>query len=163
MRSICTMCSDFNFMLMFSSVLLWSYLSTPSIARFMRIETVNCWLSDCISLGPAWVSPSAFCMMRVLIGMDSHAGVVGHGNRCTWSQSSGLVLVCVVLVLGFYIHHALLNEYISTRDDSRLSPSQWETSLQRNTVSYWLGTNLESAPSMAVAATYHSLWDIQCL
>ena len=31
------------------------------------------------------------------------------------------------------------------RADSRLVPSQWETSLQSNAVSHWLGTNLESA------------------
>ena len=30
------------------------------------------------------------------------------------------------------------------RADSRLAPSQWETSLQSNAVSHWLGTNLES-------------------
>ena len=30
------------------------------------------------------------------------------------------------------------------RADSRLAPSQWETSLQSNTVSHWLGANLES-------------------
>ena len=29
--------------------------------------------------------------------------------------------------------------------DSRLAPSQWETSLQSNGVSHWLGANLESA------------------
>ena len=31
------------------------------------------------------------------------------------------------------------------RVDSRLAPSQWETVLQSNAVSHWLGTNLESA------------------
>ena len=31
------------------------------------------------------------------------------------------------------------------RADSRFVPSQWETSLQSNTVSHWLGANLESA------------------
>ena len=31
------------------------------------------------------------------------------------------------------------------RTDSRHAPSQWETSLQSNTVSHWLGANLESA------------------
>ena len=31
------------------------------------------------------------------------------------------------------------------RADSRLGPSQWEMSLQSNTVSHWLGANLESA------------------
>ena len=31
------------------------------------------------------------------------------------------------------------------RADSRFAPSQWETSLQSNAVSHWLGANLESA------------------
>ena len=31
------------------------------------------------------------------------------------------------------------------RVDSMFAPSQWETSLQSNTVSHWLGANLESA------------------
>ena len=31
------------------------------------------------------------------------------------------------------------------RTDSRFTPSQWETSLQSNAVSHWLGANLESA------------------
>ena len=31
------------------------------------------------------------------------------------------------------------------RADYRLAPSQWETLLQSNPVSHWLGTNLESA------------------
>ena len=30
------------------------------------------------------------------------------------------------------------------RADSRLAPSQWETSLQSNVISHWLGANLES-------------------
>ena len=39
------------------------------------------------------------------------------------------------------------------RYDSRLAPSQWETALQSNAVSHWLGTNLESA----VVSTRHEL------
>ena len=31
------------------------------------------------------------------------------------------------------------------RADTRLAPSQWETSVQSNAVSHWLGANLESA------------------
>ena len=37
----------------------------------------------------------------------------------------------------------VLNDIL--RADSRFAPSQWETSLQSNAVSHWLGTNLESA------------------
>ena len=35
--------------------------------------------------------------------------------------------------------------WIICRADSKFAPSQWETSLQSNDVSHWLGTNLESA------------------
>ena len=35
--------------------------------------------------------------------------------------------------------------YLHPIVDSRLVPSQWETLLQSNSVSHWLGTNLESA------------------
>ena len=41
-----------------------------------------------------------------------------------------------------------LNSQIGTifhRTDPRVAPSQWGTSLQSNTVSHWLGANLESA------------------
>ena len=37
------------------------------------------------------------------------------------------------------------NPLMQIRADSRFAPSQWETSLQSNTISHWLGTNLESA------------------
>ena len=35
--------------------------------------------------------------------------------------------------------------YTTVRADSRLAPSQWETWLQRNAISHWLGANLESS------------------
>ena len=48
-----------------------------------------------------------------------------------------------------YFHTALLHWYqihfllvCGIRADSRLAPSQWETSLQSNAVSHWLGANL---------------------
>ena len=36
---------------------------------------------------------------------------------------------------------------INIRADSGFVPSQWETSLQSNAVSHWLGANLESSPN----------------
>ena len=35
--------------------------------------------------------------------------------------------------------------HCSIRADSRLAPSQWETLLQSNAISHWLGSNLKSA------------------
>ena len=37
-----------------------------------------------------------------------------------------------------------------SRADSRLSPSQWETSLQSNAVSRWLAAKLESSPGFTL-------------
>ena len=44
---------------------------------------------------------------------------------------------------------------VKYRADSRLTSSQWETSLQSNTVSYWLGANLISAPEVWWDKTYN--------
>ena len=60
------------------------------------------------------------------------------------------------------------------RADSRLVPSQWETLLQSNTISHWLGTNLESAARsdmVSLFRVFHSKltnhkkksWPYQCL
>ena len=54
--------------------------------------------------------------------------------------------------------------HICCRADCRSAPSQWETSLQSNAVSLWLGANLESAlicagrkfPSMSSIVSTHS-------
>ena len=43
------------------------------------------------------------------------------------------------------VPQAIDNFWYHCRADSRLAPSQWETSLQSNAVSHWLGANLESA------------------
>ena len=59
----------------------------------------------------------------------------------------------ITLKLDIHILHeeftfklfSLIQLRIYFRADSRLAPSQWETALQSNAVSHWLGANLESA------------------
>ena len=41
------------------------------------------------------------------------------------------------------------------RADSRFALSQWETSLQSNVVSHWLGTNLESTLNTGLKRLYN--------
>ena len=43
------------------------------------------------------------------------------------------------------------------RADYRLAPSQWETSLQSNAISHWLGANLESALWMTIMMMFSVL------
>ena len=52
--------------------------------------------------------------------------------RFTWTWNVLLKITCL----------------LQCRADSRFAPSQWETSLQSNAVSHWLGTNPESALAM---------------
>ena len=66
-------------------------------------------------------------------------------SSCLWINLTNSIL---------YLHHIPQyiiqnrNVHISVRNgraDSRLATSQWEMSLQSNTVSHWLGANLKSA------------------
>ena len=54
-------------------------------------------------------------------------------------------------------HYDEIKLYImidSYRADSRLAPSQWETSLQSNAIFHWLGAHLESALSYDYSTLY---------
>ena len=56
-----------------------------------------------------------------------------------------LYVLSVLMITFVIISIAIAFRWIEHRADSRLAPSQWETSLQSNTVYHWLGANLESA------------------
>ena len=47
-----------------------------------------------------------------------------------------------------------LSQFNMHRADSRFAPSQWETLLQSNRVSHWLGANLESVPILPMKYTH---------
>ena len=65
--------------------------------------------------------------------------------------TAGILCWCVFVNPNWYM----------CRADSRLAPSQWETSLQSNTVSHWLGANLESA--LYVCYSYDAVLYINAL
>ena len=71
---------------------------------------------------------------------DAKFQICYHGLSmgCFWGCSSPIIVMHVM----------------NHRADSKLAPSQWETSLQSNAVSHWLGANLESA------LNHHSGWYI---
>ena len=57
--------------------------------------------------------------------------------------------------LNVLCHFGIIRNSIlvfTNRADSRFAPSQWETSLQSNTVSHWLGADLESAMYQVIAS-----------
>ena len=66
-------------------------------------------------------------------------------------------------VFLFSVFHSEYFQTSQIRADSRFAPSQWETALQSNAVSHWLGANLKSAlPGMQVRAHVPSTCWVRC-
>ena len=57
-------------------------------------------------------------------------------------------------------YKSLKMNYIRT--DPRFAPSQWETPLQNNAVSHWLGANLESSLSIIIIIITRELSELTC-
>ena len=64
-----------------------------------------------------------------------------HLTSCVFAAGGHRNVLRHCWVAGDHRYGATL---LCLRADSRLSPSQWETSLRSNAVSHWLGANLES-------------------
>ena len=118
----------------------WSFGLSPF--RFVDILFVDG--SVCRSFG-LWM----FCFLDALV-----CEIFGFAMFLVSLRSGVLTFQSIgFLVVDFPVCRRLsaicfgLNEYHyrKFRADSRLAPSQWETLLQSNTVSHWLGLNLESA------------------
>ena len=80
--------------------------------------------------------------------------IVRYHGQAVWQRRSKTRTLSSMM-FAFVLNHAPA-EHVIIRTGSRLGPSQWETSLQSNAVSHWLGTNLESALHHYVKTT--SFW-----
>ena len=95
-----------------------------------------------------------------ILSTEQHSGLRVSKRYHIGPHNNRNYNICTVLTVFFKSFNAsvlwygvvrpsvniLLSNLVTTycRADSRFAPTQWETSLQRNTVSYWLGANLES-------------------
>ena len=109
-------------------------VSLPTHICIARPQWVN--IGSCISLGPSDNKLLPEPMLTKLYDIMWHH----QGPMCNHWGYICLPLPTCVCVCGLFIP---IMWYC--RADSRLVPSQWETALQSNTVSHWLGANLESA------------------
>ena len=86
------------------------------------------------------ISPIWYCAWICV-----HITAASMNNRIEWvAKTNKLGMMFCREKMGNEceaLHH--INKY---RADSRLTPSQWETSLRSYAVSHWLGANLESSP-----------------
>ena len=93
-----------------------------------------------------WTNDASWILWHKLQwNLTGNTIVYFHGNALEMSSArwqpfcSGLKLLNVISI------KSMRCIIIHFRADSRLAPSQWETSLQSNGISHWLGVNLESA------------------
>ena len=73
-------------------------------------------------------------------------------STCEGSINSILFKVWWCMLIGWLMGVKSNLTALQFRADSRLAPSQWETLLQCNTVSHWLGANLESTLYLIMTA-----------
>ena len=96
---------------------------------------------DCASL---WVQLSCgprqgrVSHIHVFVSGCAQPSLISIGTKVAWNPALHFILF-LKNPKRPDLYPALL------RADSRLVPSQWETSLQSNGISHWLGVNLESA------------------
>ena len=64
---------------------------------------------------------------------------------CPLGRAMGCLLWIKLWFICYFGHCVDVHDIMLYKADSRFAPSQWETSLQSNAVSHWLGANLESA------------------
>ena len=105
------------------------YRQTPNVSRTLVGNKID--HSDVVEVSPIGVAPTTF-----------------HSRLNTWLQWNGQRQLQDetrnISVLGVGVPY-IWSLMVLQRADYRLAPSHWETSLQSNVVSHWLGTNLESA------------------
>ena len=108
----------------------WNYLS------ILKLKQCNHWIlgmDKSFHPMPYWACDYLWMLGFKLIHVSKRAYCYLFYSMCLWFQMCD-------------IQTQLGNWYIGyCRADPRFVPSQWETLLQSNAVSHWLGTNLESA------------------
>ena len=109
------------------------YLCFPRENTFYIKSTFSCFLKPIQHVNSLW--PNMVSQDLVNIGSDN--GLVPSGTKplpepMLTNHQWGFVAF-ILSEVNFTVNRA----------DSRLAPSQWETSLQSNLVSHWLGANLE--------------------
>ena len=145
-----------------NDVLRWLANRSGFLPNMIRAEpnTINSKSHDSWGL---YVPRLASNLMGYNLGNPSHMMLAwcvcytfGHRRVQNWQprQVDALGIICQLtdshilcnlsMCSCFKLYRCCIR-HILTRADSRLAPSQWETSLQSKTVSHWLGANLESA------------------
>ena len=129
------------------------------VSYFHRWNCYSCFsltlcqkLSDS-STSTAWTHlPRIYNLTKTHLGMFWRSVIYYEYLGINWPRLNGacclVAIVQATILVSCHVGKSLLLVIRSgtcSRADSRFAPSQWDTSLQSNAVSHWLGANLESA------------------
>ena len=128
---------------------MFTNVTGPHFVKPLINTVVNTSFETCF-----WFITVASSDFEPFLGRKRYEYTLSFGNtvsrslstRLQWSQSCPKPSIWPVgnhWPLGFWV--VLYGIQYGYRADSRLAPSQWQTSLQRNAVSQWLGANLKPA------------------
>ena len=90
-------------------------------------------------------TPAPFADLAEFITAGPHLLLQGHALTIEGARYALSQFITPMSPKIFHNNLLKMMENVYHRADFRFVPSQWETSLQSNAVSHWLGTNLESA------------------
>ena len=131
-----------------------SCIANTMAADDILISLIKVWISSAI-----WsaVEILPYSQLLTLWAHDTRQTLLTAWALCWWSQTD--LTNDAVMGMNDYTRtgnsHHLQTTGWYLRVDSRLAPSQWETSLQSNAVSHWLGANLESALYLNMMRSWH--------
>ena len=89
---------------------------------------------------------------KVIVCHVSYVYTYIHDTASFCALPVQFLIILPVLLVGYFSNVSVKAHY---RADSKFAPSQWETSLQSNAVSHWLGANLKSARPLGQIRTSH--------
>ena len=150
----------------------WNHILIPCHVRHPGDSIMLWWYYDIISLSLDMIS-HWYIRYIILIWynvLDVMGTMAFFVNENSWLDSFqitdihksytiymiNIIWNCTCLSMQWNISSS---SKVYTRADSRLAPSQWETSLQSDTVSHWLGANLESALH-TMRSTKYQYWKV---
>ena len=128
-----------------------------SLLSFTKLKPLMsaCILFVCISIYDTKNPPSIKCQIYLISFCEHNTNICQFTNMFLFTVK--IQLKCDFSNCGQWLSEHLHWRQLlcssrtgSIRADSRLAPSQWDTSLQSNAISHWLGANLESALSILI-------------
>ena len=124
----------------------WEKVLHSNSSKALLCNTLSHWPSPYPVASSHWLSPYPEWSLHFYSSPESH-----HSSDVMW-----FVLIPTILRASEFI--SLPTMCVAYRADSRCVPSQWETSLQSNAVSYWLSGELESALAYCLLFQTYLLW-----